>query len=274
MSKHQTSTATDGLIGPMWLAVGIGGLGVAGGAQPTVTFTPEGRFQGTGGINRFNGSYRVEGDVIEFGPAMSTRMAGPNDVMRQENLFLAVLAGDRHYVLADGVLTIGEGMQSVRLNTDQPSVDVAGNRPGTETGTSPDRFEVTGEVTYREPVALPPGTQVVVRLLDVSRADAAAVTLAEQLIEPDHEVPISFCLATARSALEPRKTYSVSARIIADGRLAWISDAHHPVTIDSARDLEARADRRPGGPPARLSATVRRRHGETAAVRFARDMSG
>jgi putative lipoprotein len=229
VSKHQTSTATDGLIGPTWLAVGICGLTVAGGAQPTVTFTPEGRFQGTGGINRFNGSYRVEGDVIEFGPAMSTRMAGPNDVMRQENLFLAVLAGDRHYVLADGVLTIGEGMQSVRLSCDPPR---------DEATTAPDRFEVTGEVTYREPVSLPPGAQVVVRLLDVSRADAASVTLAEQLIEPDHEVPISFCLTTARSELEPRKTYSVSARIIADGRLAWISDAHHPITIDSARDLE------------------------------------
>ena len=58
----------------------------------TVTFTPEGRFQGTGGINRFNGSYRVEGNVIEFGPAMSTRMAGPNDVMRQ--VCAAVVADD------------------------------------------------------------------------------------------------------------------------------------------------------------------------------------
>ena len=41
-----------------------------------------------------------------------------------------------------------------------------------------------------------------------------------------------------RTVLDPRNTYSVSARIIADGRLAWISDSHHPVTIDSARDLE------------------------------------
>jgi len=63
-------------------------------------------------------------------------------------------------------------------------------------------------------------------------------TLAEQLIEPEHEVPISFRLTTARSALDSRKTYSVSARIIADGRLAWISDAHHPVTLDSSNDLE------------------------------------
>jgi uncharacterized lipoprotein YbaY/heat shock protein HslJ len=233
VSKHKTSTATDGLIGPTWLAVGIGGVGVAPGSQPTVTFTPEGRFQGTGGINRFNGSYRVEGDVIEFGPVMSTRMAGPNDVMRQENLFLAVLAGDRRYVLADGLLTIGEGMQCVRLSTDQP-----GGEHAVESNAGPDVFEVTGAVTYREPVALPPGVQVVVRLLDVSRADAAAVTLAEQLIEPEHEVPISFRLTTARSVLDSRKTYSVSARIIADGRLTWISDAHHPVTLDSSHDLE------------------------------------
>jgi putative lipoprotein len=227
VSKHQTSAAASGLIGPTWLAVGIGGTVVAEGSRPTVTFTPQGRFQGTGGINRFNGSYRVEGDVIEFGPAMSTRMAGPGDAMRQENLFLAVLAGDRHFVLSDRELTIGEGMQSVTLSSDRAM-------PASDPGV----VEVTGAVTYHERVALPPGAQVVVRLLDVSRADAAAVTLAEQLIEPDHEVPIAFRLTASRDALDPRNTYSVSARIIADGRLAWISDSHHPVTVDSARDLE------------------------------------
>ncbi len=141
--KHKTSTDTGGLIGPTWLAVGIGGSVVTEGSQPTVTFTPEGRFQGTGGINRFNGSYRVEGEVIEFGPAMSTRMAGPGDAMRQENLFLAVLAGDRRFVLTDSTLTIGEGMQSVQLSSDRRPAPAAG------------AFEVTGEVTYRERVALP-----------------------------------------------------------------------------------------------------------------------
>jgi putative lipoprotein len=233
VSKQQTAAA-DELVGPTWLATGIGGSVVAQDARPTVTFTPEGRFQGTGGINRFNGSYRVEGDVIEFGPAMSTRMAGPGDIMRQENLFLAVLAGDRRFVVGGGELTIGEGMQSVTLSSERATPD-------------PDAFEVTGEVTYRERVPLPHGAQVVVRLLDVSRADAAAVTLAEQVIEPDHEVPVQFRLTTARATLDPRNTYSVSARIIADGRLAWISDAHHPVTVDAARGLELVLIRVPEG---------------------------
>ena len=42
--------------------------------------------------------------------------------------------------------------------------------------------QVTGSVTYRERIALPPTAVVQVRLVDVSRADAPAVLIAEQVI--------------------------------------------------------------------------------------------
>ena len=41
---------------------------------------------------------------------------------------------------------------------------------------------VTGSVTYRERIALPPTAVVTVRLVDVSRADAPSVLIAEQVI--------------------------------------------------------------------------------------------
>ena len=53
---------------------------------------------------------------------------------------------------------------------------------------------VTGTVTYRERIALPPeGVVVTIKVEDVSRADAPAVTIGEQIIEnPGHQVPIPF----------------------------------------------------------------------------------
>ena len=51
---------------------------------------------------------------------------------------------------------------------------------------------VTGTVTYRERIALSPQAVVEVKLEDVSRADAAAVTIGEQTITNPGQVPIDF----------------------------------------------------------------------------------
>jgi len=57
-------------------------------------------------------------------------------------------------------------------------------------GVSAEASTLTGVVTYRPRIALPPRSEVIVRLLDVSRADAAAPTLAEQRILTDGEVEV------------------------------------------------------------------------------------
>ena len=97
---------------------------------------------------------------------------------------------------------------------------------------------VSGSVTYRQRVALPPGAVVSVEVQDVSRADAAAVTIAEQTIEADHQVPIPFSIVVPTAELDPRHRYGVAARIEVDGRLAWISDTHHAVAVDGQTELE------------------------------------
>ena len=51
---------------------------------------------------------------------------------------------------------------------------------------------VTGEVSYRERIALPPNAALTVRLLDVSLADAPETVVAEQTIDPAGQVPINF----------------------------------------------------------------------------------
>ena len=54
---------------------------------------------------------------------------------------------------------------------------------------------VTGTVTYREWLALPPNAVVRVALQDISLADALAIVLSEQLIVTGgRQVPIPFAL--------------------------------------------------------------------------------
>jgi putative lipoprotein len=92
-------------------------------------------------------------------------------------------------------------------------------------------LEISGSVLYRQRIALPPGAELTVRLSDVSLADAPAVTLAEQVIPVEHQVPIPFTLHVDRAALDERHTYALSARITIDGELRWISDTHIPVRL-------------------------------------------
>ena len=95
--------------------------------------------------------------------------------------------------------------------------------------------QVTGTVTYRERVALPPNAVIKVQLLDVSRADAAAERLGEQFIEADgKQVPFSFAIAYDPTEVDERLTYAVRARIEASGLLLFTSDQIHPVITRGA----------------------------------------
>ncbi len=65
-----------------------------------------------------------------------------------------------------------------------------------------------------------PDSVVIVELLDISRADAAARVVAATRVAPHGRARVPFALDYEASALDPRFTYVVSARLVADGRLA------------------------------------------------------
>ena len=88
---------------------------------------------------------------------------------------------------------------------------------------------VTGTVTYRERIALPPNAVVRVQLRDVSKMDVAAEIISEQIIEPKHAVPIPFELAYDPADIDERMSYSVFADIRSDGKLLFISNTHNAV---------------------------------------------
>jgi putative lipoprotein len=99
---------------------------------------------------------------------------------------------------------------------------------------------VTGSITYRERIALPPTAQVEITLADVSLADAPSRTVAQQAFTADgRQVPFAFSLTVDQRPLDPRHSYAVSARITdASGRLMFITDTRNSVAFDGRRVID------------------------------------
>ncbi|MGH8849181.1 MAG: YbaY family lipoprotein [Polaromonas sp.] len=88
---------------------------------------------------------------------------------------------------------------------------------------------VSGTISYLQRVALPPDSDVIVQLRDVSRVDAKAGILAEQRFTARSQVPLPFELMVEPAKIDPRMRYAVAARIERGGRLMFINDKLYPV---------------------------------------------
>lgn len=82
---------------------------------------------------------------------------------------------------------------------------------------------VTGTVTYRERMALPPSVSVEITIEDVSRADAPAEVIARIRQAIPGQPPIPFQLPYDPSRINPRNRYAVRARILDGERLLFTS---------------------------------------------------
>lgn len=89
---------------------------------------------------------------------------------------------------------------------------------------------VTGTITYTEEIALPAeGVVVTVKVEDVSRADAPAVTIGQQVIENPGQVPIPFKIEYNPADIDERYVYALRARIEVDGKLWFINTSRYAV---------------------------------------------
>src|SRR5262249_2996423 len=114
-------------------------------------------------------------------------------------------------------------------------------RPGAELPIPPappatglETVTLTGVVTYRQRIALTPEAVVQVDLREVSRPDADAPPLARQLIDKPGQVPIPFSLTCAKAAIEPGRSYAVTAAITDRGQLQFVTETRVPVFSASA----------------------------------------
>jgi putative lipoprotein len=90
--------------------------------------------------------------------------------------------------------------------------------------------------TYRERILLPPGHVLIVRVEDVSRADAPAEVQAEHR-EPleGRAPPYQATLGFPRSQIDPTHTYAARAEIRdPSGALRFTTDTRHAVLTNGA----------------------------------------
>ncbi|MEQ5803013.1 YbaY family lipoprotein [uncultured Halomonas sp.] len=86
---------------------------------------------------------------------------------------------------------------------------------------------ISGDVWYRERIALPPGAELTVTLEDQSRADAPATILTDYTHTVDGTPPpYPFRLVFNPAVIDERMTYGLRARIEHNGDLLFISTQH------------------------------------------------
>ena len=207
------------LEGSAWQAVSIVGQPAAEGVVSTIAFNAEGQVAGNAGCNNYFGSWGVDGTAISFGHMGATqKMCVKPEFMEQEGRFLEALGNAESFAVEDGMLLI------YSTGFDEP----------TKLAPAPSKSVVSGSVFYRERIALPPDAVITVKLVDVSRADAPAVVLAEEVIKPEASVPVDFVLEYDPAQIDDRMSYAVQARISSGDNLMFTTTEHIPVITRDA----------------------------------------
>jgi putative lipoprotein len=83
---------------------------------------------------------------------------------------------------------------------------------------------LTGTVTYRERIALAPDTQLRVRLEEIARAGERPQFIAETTIPQIGPLPARFRIALDPRVIDPRRTYTLTARIERGDQVLFVND--------------------------------------------------
>jgi uncharacterized lipoprotein YbaY len=178
--------------------------------------------------NRFAGT--LSPDVMnarEDGSLTNASLYGPTSITAEFNRYTSndPLCCPSQKSSVSYSLTTGASARVKADNVDTGAV--CGNDSG---GVTTQDNIISGTVTYRQRIALPPTAVLTVRLEDVSRADASATVVSEQRIETaGKQIPIPFDLVFDWKKIQERNRYSVRAEITDGGRLLYISDTASPV---------------------------------------------
>jgi len=103
-----------GFVGPEWKlasaaidSVDLAGFGI------TITFTDT-DVSGMSGVNTYAGGFTSSPEgAMDFGPLLSTKMAGPEDAMKAEQAYLAALDTVTGYSVTDTELDLFVGEQEI-----------------------------------------------------------------------------------------------------------------------------------------------------------------
>jgi putative lipoprotein len=94
---------------------------------------------------------------------------------------------------------------------------------------------ISGDVTYRERIALPEDVTLTVELLDVSKQDVKAERLAQlSLPVGNQQVPLAFELPFYPAAVQPAHRYTLRATLSSGGELLFTTAQQVPVLTHGA----------------------------------------
>lgn len=133
-----------------------------------------------------------------------------------------------------GTMDLGPGFRYVIATVSRAGVKTVN---GNELLASNKRASVTGTVSYRQRIALPPGAILEVLLLDTSRANEPPLVLTRKEIRPTTQVPISFTLPYDPGKIDESHTYALRARILVKGRV-WAMNTLHDRVITQGNPTE------------------------------------
>ncbi len=110
-AREAPPTHAPTLTGTRWRALSIGDRPAQhpgeGREDVHLQFDPDAmRVYGSGGVNRFHGSFKVDGDRLSFSQMALTRMAGPPELMRQEDALMAALEKTASYRITKETLRL------------------------------------------------------------------------------------------------------------------------------------------------------------------------
>lgn len=108
---------------------------------------------------------------------------------------------------------------------------------------------LSGRVVYRERILLPPGALVEVRLVDVSKADARAITIARTRFAAEGRNPLPFVISFDRAKILPGHSYAVAAQITDGERVLFRSTRRHPLPPGAHGSIDILVEKMPGAGP-------------------------
>lgn len=99
------------LVGTTWVMTaynnGRGGFQSADSSgNVTAVFAQDGTLSGNGGVNNYSSTYTASGSTISIKPIVSTKMAGPEDLMTQEEAYFAALQKASKFAVEGDRLTL------------------------------------------------------------------------------------------------------------------------------------------------------------------------
>jgi heat shock protein HslJ len=117
--------ATPELSGSSWSVTAYNNgkeavVSVAADSELTLEFGSDGQVSGSAGVNTFSGSFEYDGDTLSIGPLATTRMAGPQELMEQEALYLAALEASASWEVVNGVLYLRDAEDALQVNAVAP----------------------------------------------------------------------------------------------------------------------------------------------------------